>query len=195
MVCERCGRPLTVGSDVCENCGIALTQKQLEALAKEEVVATAVEGVERRCSGCGEILSESANYCPNCGKKYRNPTDVQPVEVKKEEKLFLGINWNKVNIWAILSLVVGLGFPLLTLWGFFDKIYVNVFGFILTIIIPGVFTIPGIVFACIGMKKSDTLYGRGAILCVFVAALCFLLFLINFILFKNDALPILKSLL
>ena len=59
-VCDICGKAVSANRRLCTRCNAKLPHKTLYDIYKSN---------HRVCPDCGTVLSEKAEYCPQCGKK------------------------------------------------------------------------------------------------------------------------------
>ena len=71
--CEKCGKPSPSSEQFCTECGHRLPDKTLYDIYKER---------HRCCPTCDTVLSDTMDYCPQCGTKI----ETQSTDIKEETK-------------------------------------------------------------------------------------------------------------
>jgi hypothetical protein len=111
--CPECGSQLFPGYLFCSNCGC---------------------DIKRKCSGCGVMISKSAQFCPYCSKKvidniheeeYPSPEIMQQQILASKEEAIESVESNRLRYKQGGSFVVKLGDTIIlgwkNFWSSFDK--------------------------------------------------------------------------
>lgn len=76
--CQYCGYPISVGMNVCPNCGESVTRAKVAGVKKEGSGVT--------CLRCGKSIAKDMKFCPYCGCSLRMGT--VNVWEKPQQELF-----------------------------------------------------------------------------------------------------------